>query len=157
MDYTPAIDLPKRRQRIPSSKVAFRYTRTLVKQGNVKERRNQIPKMTKPTTLAEWLRDFTRSSWKGNTFCSWRFSCTFSRIKLFPEPLLEEQGNVWFLRFDMYPVLAKELSKAHCKVITGLVIRIEFDAKRIGAGQNEHISLGMRWCRWSPSWWLHCH
>ena len=43
MDYTPAIDLPKRRQRIPSSKVAFRYPRTLVKQGNVKERRNHIP------------------------------------------------------------------------------------------------------------------
>ena len=49
--------------------------------------------MTKPTTPAEWLHDFTRSSWKGNTFCSWRFSRTFSWIKPFPEPLLFKQGN----------------------------------------------------------------
>ena len=45
----------------------------------------------------------------------------------------------------MYPISAKELSEAHCKAITGLVIRIDFDAKSICVGQNEIISCEFRW------------
>ena len=45
----------------------------------------------------------------------------------------------------MYPVVAKELSEAHCKAITSLVIRIDFDAKSIFVGQNEIISCEFRW------------
>ena len=45
----------------------------------------------------------------------------------------------------MYPVFAKELSEAHYKAITGLVIRIGFDAKSIRDGQNETISCELCW------------
>ena len=45
----------------------------------------------------------------------------------------------------MHPVLAKELPEAHCKAITGLVIRIDFDAKSIRDGQNETISCEFHW------------
>jgi len=45
----------------------------------------------------------------------------------------------------MYPVLTKELSEAYYKAMSGFVIRIEFDTKRIGAGQNETISCEFRW------------
>ena len=45
----------------------------------------------------------------------------------------------------MHPVLAKELPKAHCKAITRLVIRIDFDAKSIRDGQNETISCEFHW------------
>ena len=45
----------------------------------------------------------------------------------------------------MYPVLAKELSEAHCKAIAGLVIRIDFDAKSARVGQSETISCEFRW------------
>ena len=50
-----------------------------------------------------------------------------------------------FVRSDVNPVLAKELSEAHCEEITGFVIRIDLDAKRIGAGQNERISCELCW------------
>jgi len=45
----------------------------------------------------------------------------------------------------MYPVLAKTLSEAHCKTMISLVIRIDFDAKRIGAGQSERIFCEFHW------------
>ena len=45
----------------------------------------------------------------------------------------------------MYPVLAKDLSKAHCKAITSLVIRIDFDAKSIHVRQSENISCEFLW------------
>jgi len=45
----------------------------------------------------------------------------------------------------MYPVLAKVLSKAYCKAIAGFIIRIEFDTKRISAGQNKTISCEFHW------------
>ena len=45
----------------------------------------------------------------------------------------------------MYPVLAKELPEAHCKTITGLIIRIDFDAKSIPVGQNKTISCEFCW------------
>ena len=45
----------------------------------------------------------------------------------------------------MYPVLAKELSEAHSKAMTGLIIRIHFDAKSIRGGQNKTISCEFRW------------
>jgi len=47
----------------------------------------------------------------------------------------------------MYPVLAKELSEAHSKAMTGLVIRIDFDAKSILVGQNETIPGEFHWVR----------
>ena len=45
----------------------------------------------------------------------------------------------------MYPIYCKELSKTHCKAITSLVIRIDFDAKIFRVGQNETISCEYRW------------
>ena len=45
----------------------------------------------------------------------------------------------------MYPVLSKESSEAHCKAITSLVIRIDFDTKSVCVGQNETISCEFRW------------
>ena len=45
----------------------------------------------------------------------------------------------------MYPVLAKELSEAHRKAMTSLVISVDFDAKSICVGQNETISCEFRW------------
>ena len=45
----------------------------------------------------------------------------------------------------MYPVLAEELSKAHCKAMTSLVIRIDFDTKSIRLGENNTISCEFRW------------
>ena len=45
----------------------------------------------------------------------------------------------------MYPICHKELSEAQCKAITGLVIRIDFDAKSICVSQNEAISCEFRW------------
>jgi len=45
----------------------------------------------------------------------------------------------------MYPVLAKTFSEAHCKAMTSFVISIDFDAKRIGAGQSERMSCEFRW------------
>ena len=45
----------------------------------------------------------------------------------------------------MYPVLSKELSEAHRKAMTGLVIRIDFDAKSIRVGQNKTILCEFRW------------
>lgn len=36
----------------------------------------------------------------------------------------------------MYPVLAKILSKAHCKATVNQTIRIDFDAKGIGASER---------------------
>ena len=40
----------------------------------------------------------------------------------------------------MYPILAKTLSEAHGKVMISLVIRIDFDTKRISAGEIERIA-----------------
>ena len=45
----------------------------------------------------------------------------------------------------MYPIHAKELSEAHCKAMSSLVIRIDFDAKSICVGQNETICCEFRW------------
>jgi len=49
-------------------------------------------------------------------------------------------GRSWnFVRSiknDMYPVLAKILSKAHCKATVNQTIRIDFDAKGIGASER---------------------
>ena len=45
----------------------------------------------------------------------------------------------------MYPTGAKELSEAHYKAITSLVIRIDFDAKSTCVGQNEIISCEFHW------------
>ena len=59
--------------------------------------------------------------------------------------LIERLPYTIFVRFDVNPVLAKELSEAHCEVITGFVVRIDFDAKRIGTGQNERISCEFCW------------
>jgi len=47
----------------------------------------------------------------------------------------------------MYPVLAKELSEAYSKAMTGLIIRIDFDAKSIRVGQNETILREFHWVR----------
>ena len=40
----------------------------------------------------------------------------------------------------MYLVLAKGLSKAHYKAMVSQTIRIDFDAKGIGAGEREGVS-----------------
>ena len=45
----------------------------------------------------------------------------------------------------MYPVLSKELSEAHYKEKVGVATMIDFDAKRISAGENERISGEFRW------------
>lgn len=44
----------------------------------------------------------------------------------------------------MHPVLAKTLSKAHCKAEISVGLTIDFDARRIDAVQSERISCEFR-------------
>ena len=51
----------------------------------------------------------------------------------------------------MYPVLSKILSTAQYNAMVSETIRIDFDAKGIGAGQRERVSCEFLWIRVAAS------